>query len=201
MSDKICTCCKEGKPVEFYRKSAKAPDGLSTQCVACLAAKQAVYYAKNAEYIKARNAAYAKPRLEQNTRYRQKWRKENPEKCLELDRRCRYSNPEAARARVRKCALKRKDKIREYARYYTPLRNARQEQASPLWLTSEHLDQMRRFYAECPAGYQVDHIYPLHGKTSCGLHVPWNLQYLTADDNRKKSNKLPEEYYGSTTKA
>ena len=63
----------------------------------------------------------------------------------------------------------------------------------PPWLTDEHLDAMQWFYDEARrltketgARHVVDHIEPLNGAHSCGLHVPWNLQVLTDAANKRK---------------
>lgn len=48
---------------------------------------------------------------------------------------------------------------------------------------------VREFYEKRPVGYVVDHIIPLQGKLVSGLHVIWNLQYLTPQENLSKGNK------------
>jgi len=58
--------------------------------------------------------------------------------------------------------------------------------ATPKWVNKE---DVMSFYKDRPAGCHVDHIVPLKGKGVCGLHVPWNLQYLPAVENLKKGNK------------
>lgn len=57
--------------------------------------------------------------------------------------------------------------------------------ATPKWI---NIEDLIKIYINKPDGYHVDHIIPLYGENVSGLHVPWNLQYLKAEDNLKKSN-------------
>lgn len=50
--------------------------------------------------------------------------------------------------------------------------------------------EITEIYINRPEGMQVDHIIPLKGNNVSGLHVPWNLQYLTPEANNKKTNKI-----------
>lgn len=76
-------------------------------------------------------------------------------------------------------------------------RRAKLLQATPKWLTKEDYKAIECKYsvADMLSKYgnekhAVDHIVPLQGKTVCGLHVPWNLQVITVEDNLKKGNKF-----------
>lgn len=66
-------------------------------------------------------------------------------------------------------------------------------EAIPPWLTDEQktaiqwfYDEARRLTQETGVRHVVDHMAPLNGAHSCGLHVPWNLQVLTDSENKGK---------------
>ena len=65
--------------------------------------------------------------------------------------------------------------------------NSKKLNAIPPWAD---LSKIKEFYENCPAGYEVDHIYPLQGKNISGLHVIDNLQYLTPKENQSKGNRV-----------
>lgn len=70
-------------------------------------------------------------------------------------------------------------------------RNAKKEKririATPPWADTRATEAFRD---ACPPGHHSDHIIPIKGKNVCGLHVLENLQYLPAQENLLKSNKV-----------
>ena len=107
-----------------------------------------------------------------------------------------------------KAQARPKSKVQEYrdaydARYpeqrlaRTSVRRRRFRNATPLWLSKNQKDAMKKLYIEAQRltkltgeRYVVDHIVPLINDEVCGLHVPWNLRVITQDENLVKSNKL-----------
>jgi hypothetical protein len=51
-------------------------------------------------------------------------------------------------------------------------------------------DKILNVYKNCPEDKEVDHTIPLQGEFVSGLHVDWNLQYLTPHENRSKLNQI-----------
>jgi 5-methylcytosine-specific restriction endonuclease McrA len=118
------------------------------------------YYARNTEVVKAR--AQARPNEEKHF-HRKKHKAANPDLYKEL----------------------------------VNVRRRRFRDATPKWLTAEQKLEIRFHYRMAIAlsratkiPHAVDHIVPLQGEDVCGLHVPWNMQVLTQDENLKKSNKI-----------
>lgn len=77
-----------------------------------------------------------------------------------------------------------------------------QKQATPNWVTTSELAQIKDLvaFAETISTntqilHSVDHYYPLFGKTVCGLHTIANLQIITLEENMRKKNKHPHEFY------
>jgi 5-methylcytosine-specific restriction endonuclease McrA len=77
--------------------------------------------------------------------------------------------------------------------YYASVRRARQRR-----LQWTNLEAVKAIYLACPVYMVVDHIVPLKGFTVegypvTGLHVEWNLQYLTDAENASKHNRMRPE--------
>lgn len=66
--------------------------------------------------------------------------------------------------------------------------------ATPPWITEEMIQEMKEIYNNRPEGYHVDHMVPLSSSLVCGLHVPWNLDYLPEKENLNKSNKYWQDH-------
>lgn len=103
---------------------------------------------------------------------------------------------EARRAQIRAHYHKNRDEIikkrklpekRAQKHHSNRLRELSKINATPSWVD---LEALKKIYMNRPFNMEIDHIIPLRGKEVCGLHVPWNLQYLTPEQNRKKSNKI-----------
>jgi len=180
---KTCTKCEITKSKQEFHKSPKSEDGLFPNCKECRHKTYRADYIKNPEkYIKKGR----------------EWAKKNPEKHCESAKRAYRKNPEAAKRRHRnwhernkeyhngRNAQWKRDNI-ELVRAYNANKRADKLNRTPIWA---ELDLIKEFYKKCPKGYHVDHILPLKGKTVSGLHVIADLQYLTAEENLRKHNKL-----------
>lgn len=140
------------------------------------------------------------------------FREANREKIRVQLRNYRSENPEKFRARQRAQYISDRENIRaRQKKYYaanlgkfnalSAKRYANKLRATPSWLTQAQIREIAELYTlaaikkETIGGnWHVDHIVPLQGEHVCGLHVPWNLQVIPAEENIKKHNKLLDEY-------
>jgi len=70
--------------------------------------------------------------------------------------------------------------------------------ARPAWANQDAINEIYqerdRLNESNPADpFTVDHIYPILGKTVCGLHVADNLKIIRRSENSIKNNKHPDE--------
>lgn len=171
---KKCARCHKDKPDSDYvgRYSGK----IRTYCEQC------------AEYTRKAMKAWRKRNPEKDRANHDEYVKNNREKLKAYDLSLREGNREKYRKASLEWAYNNSDKMCASS----AKRRAAQTNSTPKWLTVKQLNQMQRLYSfvvDNP-GYQVDHIVPLRGKNVCGLHVPWNLQILTAEENMRKGNRF-----------
>lgn len=141
-------------------------------CITCMArfSKETYQRAKASgkPWVKEIQRKHYAANVEKRRASQKAWRDKNKEFCAARMKKWQKENP-------RICA------------HHANLRKARLLQATPSWVD---LNEIKEIYKRCPEGFHVDHIFPLVSEHLCGLHVPWNLQYLPASENMAKGNKV-----------
>jgi hypothetical protein len=177
------------------------------RCVECNRLRMRRYWDENTDAVQKRNEmlqGYQFRNPENYAKYqeakKQRW-KTDEEYRIRLSEKCkeaniiRYQNPEykAKRSQQGKEWFKNNAGIAKAKR---ARRRASMVNATPDWLTAVQKAQISEFYEiatalETQTGIKrhVDHIVPLKAKGISGLHVPWNLQILTAYENLSKRNR------------
>lgn len=150
---------------------------------------------------------------EQRLAYNRAYYQANKQRLNEQARDWQAANPEKVRAYKRKNARARaaryyeqnRDAILVKVKAYSEKTSGHlfirrrawagevRREAIPPWLNDQQksaiqwfYDEARRLTQETGVRHVVDHVAPLNGAHSCGLHVPWNLQVLTDSENKSK---------------
>jgi hypothetical protein len=184
MTTRECPACTKSYPIlpnSLWRGIKK---GIRIICKACyyeeyrinnreqINNNQTAWSANNPDKVKNAQAKYV------NSGKALKKRKENP----------LYSVRAVARANKAKHLNPKK--YRDYQRMYQSGRRLTLRNI----FNKYHALETLVFYENCPENLTVDHIIPVKNKDVCGLHVSWNLQYLTQSLNSKKSNSFDGTY-------
>ena len=182
-------------------------------CVICAPEYQRQYRKDNEERLSKHKAEHHKANAEHIRAKARRWAADNPERHKENSRRTYERSADKIKARAKKWAAANPEKMNRCRQEYkannpdsvrgdTARRRATKLRATPKWLTSEHKAQMASIYREAVLAEQltgtklhVDHIEPLQGKDRCGLHVPWNLQVLSAFENIAKGNRTVRHFH------
>jgi hypothetical protein len=160
---KLCTRKNHLMPKSEFWKNNSVKDGLYAFCINCATEVKAEWNELNKEYILENRKQYYKENKENENKTSFQYKLNNRGRC------------NAIQAKRRAALL----------------------QATPKWLTKEHLKEIQWYYDTAKDlqwlsedKLTIDHIMPLLGENSCGLHVPWNLQILPMKQNSSKKNKI-----------
>lgn len=175
-------------------------------CCECARARAAGRYSdQKTEILSSAKERYRKD-PKKYIRKQQARREEDPERA-KRERREEYErNREAYISKAAKWAREHPERVREFidnwrrnnpdrANQTTVRRRMRLKQRIPAWLSLEDIaaiqacyEKARKLTEATGVEHQVDHVIPIMGLKVSGLHVPGNLQVLTATENRSKSN-------------
>jgi len=115
---KVCTQCREKKPVAEFSVQKASKDGLAFQCKSCAAEYKRRYHEENKEKVSASKRRYREENKEKVSASKRRYYEENKEKVSASLRRYREENRETLSAKQRRYYEENKEKVSAYKRRY-----------------------------------------------------------------------------------
>lgn len=97
---KVCSKCKQTKPLSDFHRDKTTPDGYYGQCKLCKNARHSLWRAEHREEERARSREYTRSHRDEMTEYMRQWRARNPDYIR--DRRMANYEVEAQKLRDKK---------------------------------------------------------------------------------------------------
>lgn len=137
-----------------------------------------------------------------------KWREANKDRVITNNKIWYQKNSERQKTNIKNWELKNKDYAmscrkkwrdanRGLCREKTARYRSKKNLATPVWISDDQILAIKSIYKKAVElekldGVKrgVDHIHPINSKYICGMHLPNNLQILTASQNSIKYNKF-----------
>ena len=99
---KICSKCREEKPLTAFYKDRSRPDGYKAQCKTCQKKVADVHYAENRERIKNRSRNYYAKNKERVSIQKREYCQLNKQEIADKSKLWRENNPEKVKERSKK---------------------------------------------------------------------------------------------------
>jgi len=198
-----CSKCGQERPrADFYGHSRQCKKCWLEKCARYRAANQdkiktylKQWYVKNKDHVLDRCKQYnSKAEVKGREQIRQRVRYAANRDAIQASRRAYYDTHSGARDRF--IAYQREYYEGNRVRFLIrgAKRRAARKQAFPKWANIKAIAEFyllaERKTSETGIRHVVDHIVPLQGRNVCGLHVEYNLQVLTEEENLRKFNKF-----------
>lgn len=171
---KTCSKCNTEKSHTDYHKRKDTKDGLMYICKACNKNKSRKVWNDKKEELKKWHKDYYKNNRDKILTKKVNYYILNKDTITTRQKQYRENNIIDIRARE-------------------SAKNRRRKLATPKWADKqkiEHIYWICKLITDITGiKHHVDHIIPLQGKNISGLHVPENLQILTAEENLRKGNR------------